>query len=204
MMVATTLFAQKATIGVNTGIHSSYYLFNMAPFLGGSIDYSPSLSVSVNANTSTSKQTRRKTFTNGRSIEDFYEYFSTEKIANFDFSLLYDVLGANKKIDAKLGGGVSYVFSEVRYPADLLVVDGVIARNIEGVHRAEASMLNLVLEPSFRTAPHLRVGLRGIYRTILGRGREVKPLSITVKENPFEGGSSTTSMVDILEYGLKI
>jgi hypothetical protein len=208
LLATTALRAQNSSVGISVGRNNgSYYLGEEGIHLGAWYDYyiHPRLSLSFAASGSQVRQKISGFYRDNSGTDNRYNYSSKEQNFNFDLSLLYDLLANNDKIDVKIGGGISYALANVKYPKDLLIVKGVVVQNVEGTHKAQAPMANIVLEPSFRVAPNISVGLRGLFRTT--GGREVKPLTITANEDlgfSTATTSSSSSIVFGLEYGLRI
>ena len=204
LMVASCLVAnaQNSTISLQTGAgFFSYYLDTEGLFVGLTYDYdiTKRVSVSLNGNTSLAKVLRSGSFTtiNTNVVEKIYKYTESEQMTHCDLTVLYNFLDNKKRVDAKVGFGLSYIKTDVTYPTTLEIQKGVIIDKVDGIYTAGATLFNIVLEPSYQFNSKIKIGLRSILRST--GGKVIKPLT---RRN--DAGLSITGINFNYEIGLKL
>ncbi len=104
----------------------------------------------------------------------------------------------SKKINTKIGGGVSIAQSNLTYPLVIPIQDGAAFKTIEVTDKAAFPSLNIVFDQSFEVVSKINIGLRGTFRT--AGGKEVKPL--IKSRSGFSSGTQTSTTGIIFGYDI--
>jgi hypothetical protein len=187
------LFAQNSTISLGVGYSDqSFYLRSNGIPIGLIYDYEfgKRLTFSTNLNLIKAEWERTGNTTIG-TTSNTYSFTEKERILQGDLSILYCLMDNSKKINTKIGGGISLAQSKVTYPVDIFIQNGIIIKNIEGTYKAASPLLNIVFDQSFQVASKINIGLRGTFRTT--GGKDVKPLTRIIKSaDGFTSGTQTS------------
>ena len=201
IILSKFLIAQNSTISLGVGYSDqSFYLRSNGVPLGLIYDYEfgKRLTFSTNLSLIKAEWERTGTTTIG-TTSNSYSFTERERIIQGDFSILYCLMDNSKKINTKIGGGVSLAQSKVTYPVDIIIQNGIIVKNIEGTYKAASPLLNIVFDQSFQVASKINIGFRGTFRTT--GGKEVKPLTRTIKSDAgFSSGTQTSTTGIIFGY----
>jgi hypothetical protein len=167
--VSVNAQTNKSTISIGLGGERLFYTNVGAPAieLGLNRALNNRFSINVNASASKGKETASaQSFSNGQIISS-YELDEKETVLSADLSLLYSFTGNEKRINVKMGGGISYVHSFFNYPSGNITVEkGKVISGTRIDYNAGSPLLNIVAEGDIKINSRLILGLRAIFRTI--------------------------------------
>lgn len=140
------------------------------------------------------RQGRSRGNAGGISWDNSYELQSTEGYNYAEITGLYSYTERWRKIDLKVGGGVTFLSNWLNYDKDVDVVQGIVVSGEKSRRRDNVSMVNLVLDNDFKLTDQLFINWKLIFRKAIN---DQEPLEIVTTYGGTGTGTST-SEVDIL------
>ena len=130
----------------------------------------------------------------GISWDNSYELHSTEGYNYAEITGLYSYTQRWRKVDFKVGGGVTFLSNWLNYDKDVDIVQGIVVSGEKARRRDNVSMINVVLDNDFKLNDQLFINWRLIFRKAIN---DQEPLEIVTTYGGFGSGTST-SEIDIL------